>query len=526
MSASLHRAQPGALHRLAQFLQVVTLLVACAALLLLLWIAARRDGYPFDLEWMEGSMLCHALRLLNGQPIYGPPSVDFIPHLYTPLYPAVVAALGAVTGDVTYVGGRLISLLSFLLSLLYGGWLCLRAAPAADDGAAAPWPLRPGVLGLCALALPVLGFNVVGGWYDLCRSDSLQLFLSVLGLGVCWRYRDSHRAMVGGAVLLCLSFFAKQTAAPLIALGGVAIFVSRPRQGLTLLVAGVVTFALGVLWLNHWSSGWFWTYIFRLHQQHAFDRTRALDLTPRVLGRALGPALLLVPWALWQHGRTARGAGLRYLTWLGLAGALTACVAAGTQWSHVNAYIPGLFFPALAVGAAASLLSGGAAWQRVAVAALLLGSLVPRFYRPEPHLPAPGAVQAGAEVLSRLRRAPGEVLIPFHPFYAHLAGKRTYLHRMGVWDVRGTAAGPVRGLSESLREQRFAAIVFDAKVEQTWHDWPDVLRYYRVAERFAGPRTVEGADTVPALLLVPVPDAARGAGSGASPSSSIDLEVQ
>ena len=32
------------------------------------------------------------LRLLQGQPLYGPPSVDFVSYLYTPLYPAVVAA--------------------------------------------------------------------------------------------------------------------------------------------------------------------------------------------------------------------------------------------------------------------------------------------------------------------------------------------------------------------------------------------------------------------------------------------------
>jgi hypothetical protein len=76
---------------------------------------------------------------------------------------------------------------------------------------------------------------------------------------------------------------------------------------------------------------------------------------------------------------------------------------------------------------------------------------------------------------------------------------------MGIWDVRGTAAGPVRGLEEALRERRFALIVFDDKVEWTWQDWPGVLTHYRIVDRFAGPRVVEGARTVPALALTPAP---------------------
>ena len=48
-----------------------------------------RFPYPFGLEWMEGGILAHALRIAEGQPTYAAPSVDFIPFLYTPLYPMV-----------------------------------------------------------------------------------------------------------------------------------------------------------------------------------------------------------------------------------------------------------------------------------------------------------------------------------------------------------------------------------------------------------------------------------------------------
>jgi len=69
--------------------------------------------YPYDLEWMEGGMLHHALRIQTGHGIYTPPSVDFIPYLYTPLYPALLAVLGEIFG-ITYALGRSISMLSLI----------------------------------------------------------------------------------------------------------------------------------------------------------------------------------------------------------------------------------------------------------------------------------------------------------------------------------------------------------------------------------------------------------------------------
>ena len=43
----------------------VAALAAAAQLGLLLYGFARRLLFPFDLEWLEGGMLCHALRLMD-----------------------------------------------------------------------------------------------------------------------------------------------------------------------------------------------------------------------------------------------------------------------------------------------------------------------------------------------------------------------------------------------------------------------------------------------------------------------------
>jgi hypothetical protein len=80
---------------------------------LLVWAIAARFPYPYDLEWMEGGVLHGAARIANGDGIYGPPSVDYISFLYTPLYPGLLALLGSVFG-LSYQLGRLISILALV----------------------------------------------------------------------------------------------------------------------------------------------------------------------------------------------------------------------------------------------------------------------------------------------------------------------------------------------------------------------------------------------------------------------------
>ncbi|HMU40094.1 MAG TPA: glycosyltransferase family 39 protein [Pseudomonadota bacterium] len=489
-------------------LRAGVLVVSALGFLAMLYVAARRLRYPLDLEWMEGGMLCHALRLFRGEGIYVAPSVDFVPHLYTPLYPAIVALVGKLLGDVTYVAARAVSLASFVAAIALCVWWVRKETGSV-------------LAGVAGLAIPAATFAETGGFFDLARADSLQLLLSVAGAYVAF-YSDRRRWKGAlAALLLGAAFFAKQTAAPLAVASVLPLLLWDRRQAVWIGGLGLVGFGLVSLGLSRGSDGWFWTYIFRLHQSHAFFAHRAFVETPLTLFRIVGPGILLVPWAVISQatGRLASaeaGRGLYYTSWLFVAGMGTACLSFGTQWAHTNAYIPGVFFPALAVGMAVGRLlsrddsakkptaSAQLAREALLFCLLSLSVLLPlRRVELAAHIPTAADRQSADALLLRLAGMRGEVLFPFHPFYPHLVGKRTYLHRMGVWDVRGTVAGPVRELFASLRERRFSHIVMDDKVEATWGDWPDILEHYRVAERFSGPRMVEGARTVPALVLLP-----------------------
>jgi hypothetical protein len=507
--------------------RAVAVALAVAALAVLVYAFARRAAYPYDLEWMEGGMLCHALRLAEGKPIYAAPSVDFVPFLYTPLYPAILALLSKVVG-LGYGLARAVSLLSFFAALVLGYVFARR-----EGGSRA--------CALAAMAIPAAAFVPTGAFYDLARPDSLFLGLTTAALTIGWWKRSSHAGAAAAAALLVAAFFTKQTASPFMIALGVAYLVAS-RRVVPVYLGTLALLGLPALWLsNHFTDGWFWTYIFRMHQQHGFDRVLAFWSAPLRLFLLIGPAALLVPWALARRPSPS----LWYAAWIAAAGAGVACVGYGTQWAYLNAFIPGVFFPSLAAGVAAGRLIGAGSTSGltlatprdatprlrphvvyVALAATLAiapGTLVPlvgRFaprrwklhvetptgYDVRPYLPRPEDRARGYELVARIAATPGDVLIPFHPFYARLAGKRTYLHRMGVLDVNGAGLGSPRGLAEALAEHRFAAVVMDDKFDNDRYRpelWPGLLTRYQIADRFTGPKVVTGAPTEPRYWLQP-----------------------
>jgi hypothetical protein len=492
-----------------KILRAVALLLAAWFAGCFAWMMAHRLGYPYDLEWMEGGQLTHSLRILNHQPLYAPPSVDFISYLYTPFYPLLVAGVAKITG-LGYLIGRLISLFSFLTATVMGYVFARREG--GDRAAAA-----------CAMAIPVAAYVPTGQWYDLARPDSLYLALVAVAVMVGWWKRHSYSGGIICALLLVAAFFTKQTASPFMIALGIAFLAVNWRvaiiYALTLAAAGLPL----LWWANHSTSGWFWTYVFQLHQSHEFYRARAWLSTPLWLLALLGPPALLIPWAIARK----RSPGLIWATWFALVGAGVACVGFGTQWAHINALIPGIFFPAIAVGTAAGRLMAPTPprLRPAVVFALLAGGLLtapgllvrafgpslPRDwawhlhrstgYDPRPYVPTAADRALGDQVIAQLRAAPGDVLIPFHPFYAYLAGKPTHLHRMGVMDVHQ----PVRGLAEAIEAQQFSLAIFDDKIDGNWAYWPRLLEKYAVTSTVGGPRCIAGAQTQPKYVLTPKP---------------------
>jgi hypothetical protein len=528
-------------------------------LAVLYYVFWARLSFPLDLEWMESGMLVHAKRVADGQPLYGPPTVDFASFLYTPLHPWLLGTLGRVAG-LSYTLGRALSVLAFTATLglaLKAAWRAASAATLASgakapasvaapaSGAAGPGSppdrvaaatgrggldarrgARADALAVFALAAGAVAaaYDWTGGWYDLVRNDSLQVALAVGGLYALAVAGRSGRGVLVGGALLGLAFFAKQTAVFPILAAGLGMLFIRWRL-LPLLVAVVGTVAgLGTLWLNHHTDGWFWFYVFELHQSH---RTFTEQLWPAAPGhlwdRASGLYLAGLAAALLWGGAALLRRRLppQGLLWLlaALGGVTAGVVGRATQWSHDNAYIPAVIFPAifvavattearalLAAGPAAPPARGwraavlrhrrllrGAGWvPAVLLGAHLLQAGVPDIRR---HVPDARAWQQAHRLIARLQRLgrEGEVYVPYHPWYSVIAGGRGHGHIMNVNDVSFTRRLPpekkagwlgdpgqrrervraarqklMRSIRRALGSGRFAVVIHDRALIAGW----------------------------------------------------------
>jgi hypothetical protein len=497
--------------------RVLLVALSAAALAQLAFAVARRIPYPYDLEWMEGGMLCHALRVVEGQPIYAEPSSRFVALPYTPLYALVVALLAPVFG-LGYVPARAVSIVAFAGALVVA-YRLVRGEGGSRAVAAG------------AAALPAAAFGPTGAWYDLVRVDSLFLALLAATVMTAWRRRGPAGG-VAAAVLATAAFFTKQTALPFAAAVGLWLLLSD-RRAAAAYAATLAVLGGGLLaWAQLSSGGWFWTYAFRLHQGAGFSPLDAMVFTPARLALLLAPGLVLLAWAL----RRARTPGLAYATGMAGAAVLVSGLGAGLEWSYHNALIPGVYFLALAAGVAAAALER----SRPRAAALLLaaaiatapGALValtatmlPRDWRPRlalplgygvgDVLPTPADRLRGDALLKRLAETPGDVLVPAHSFYPHLVGKPTHLHAINLDDLGRAHLGVPRDLVQEMRARHFSLVVVDAEeplltgadgaaqAEAAVGNVPALSRCYRLAERVEGPRVFSGGRFQPCCLLVP-----------------------
>jgi hypothetical protein len=341
--------------------------------------------------------------------------------------------------------------------------------------------------------------------------EAAALFAALVGRG--WR----SAALAG--LLIALAFFTKQTASVLGIGVGAGLLVAGWRRALVYGGVAAIALAAGLLLLNLTSHGWFWTYVFKLHQSHGFNGHLAFVDTPVRIARYAAPtffALGLAALGLFLGGKLRRSDAL--LAAGALAGFVASCLGFGTQWAFENAFIPAVYFPAFAaavLGARLAALAVEEAKLGAAVFACVvcggLGLQAVKVGRPDMRRWVPSAEDhaAAGRFLAQLRGLQGDVFIPFHPYYNVLAGKPPHTHRMGVLDVSAMMGRPAR-LDQALADQKFAYVILDWK-SQPW-EWPTLAARYHDVHQFRdgvdAVRSFSGADTSPRRLLAPNPPAA------------------
>src|SRR5258706_7971383 len=216
-------------------------LVAGLAILtgMFIYSVARRLGYPYELEWMPGSVLDHVERVRAGLPVYAAPTTQWIPYLYTPLYYWVAAVF---TGS--FFGCRVISLIATVVqaACIYRlAWLGTRSR----------------FWSMVAVGFFFACFAYSGDWYDLERPDTLCMAIVMVASVFLASSRRSP-AVVAAGVLFGLAFFAKQQAGVFI-LAGIAALLIQRRWSHAAMFATASLGVVGVLTavMNARTGGWF-----------------------------------------------------------------------------------------------------------------------------------------------------------------------------------------------------------------------------------------------------------------------------
>ncbi|MBK9102861.1 MAG: glycosyltransferase family 39 protein [Austwickia sp.] len=473
--------------------------IAAVPVLVYLVVAAARVGYPYELEWMEGGSVELARRVAAGQPLYGPPTLEFTPWPYPPGY----AALAALAAELVGPGFAALRWVSIVASLVVLAALVLILRQVSGR-----W--LPGVV---AAGVYAATYGPAGLSADVGRVDSVLVALVLLALLAAIR----ARAAAGGvlvAVILVAASATKQTAVP-IALVMLAVLVWRRRRAGSVaaaLYAGLL--ALGVGAADRWSLGWFVDYVVALLPGHPVVGHQFVTFWLVDLGLVLLPVVLLALFARFARfdrrtagGGPSPGAGREPGLDLPVAVAAALVLVAWASRLHsggaVNVLMTAYAGAALLVGLAVARLQGSR--RGVVAVALALGAQVLVTLPSVRHaVPTAADRQAGDAVVAALTALPGRVLLPDHPYYLTLAGKTPAAHTVAISDV--LRAGPSRARDALLARLGTGPSAELADVQVIVLDRDDDLALFnpQALTDFARVRLAPGAGTADPTVFSPV----------------------
>jgi 4-amino-4-deoxy-L-arabinose transferase-like glycosyltransferase len=209
-----------------------------AFVLLLAVTMLLRARYPFELEWMEGATLEHVRRVLQGKPLYGKPSLEFVAFAYPPFYYYVAAGVARITGD-GFLALRLVSIAATFGSL---GLIFMIVRREAG-----------GTAGTVAAGLYAATYAASGGWMDLGRVDALYLFFALLTCFVLIR-AWKPRTFVEAGICAGLALLTKQPITVSLAPIAIYLLVKRTWRFLWFGAAAILVGA-GIEWFLDFRSG-------------------------------------------------------------------------------------------------------------------------------------------------------------------------------------------------------------------------------------------------------------------------------
>ncbi len=441
---------------LAALIDGGVIIAAGAFAKVLAWVFAQRVGFPYALEWLDNSMLQHALKVARGLAIYVTPTLEFTPLIYPPVF-SWLGALAVQLGGPTLVPLRVISIASTVVS----AFLLYRIARMET---------RSHLAGVLSAGLFLAMYRISGSFYDIARVDALFLALVLAGVYLARTATRPAAWATAGAVFAVAALTKHPAALVVAALSAEAVLRNR-RGALAMPIAFGVILAGVSISIDISTGGMFSYYMIVLPGGDPWSAEIFLNAFTKDL---LGPLPIAIAASLgflaasWMARR-------EWLFWA----ALLVAAAAGSGWSR--AHVGGASNTLMPAYATLALLGGigfGAfrTWasrlpESSATAARALAGLVALVqfaglvYTPWNLTPSARDTAANVSLVRRMTEAGGEVFAPYDDYLAYQTGQRSLANASAIENVDRVpfpvAVEMRAALDREVVSKRYALIVLD-----------------------------------------------------------------
>ena len=408
---------------------------------------AHRVFYPFELNWLEGEMFLNSLRVLEGKAIYQEPSSEFITEIYPPFFYWIGSFSLFIFGK-NMLALRLISLCSVVL-LIY---LIHKISIHEKKGVATS---------LTGISIFLAFYQVSGTWYDVARVDMLFLAITSWGLYFLSFHKNIWKLLLGTIILIFASF-TKQSGVFYVFAAFLYFFLKDRKKSIFFIGTFFSIFILIVYIYNLLTNGWFLVYTFNNPRHIPISDSFISDIIKDIL--PVLPILSFVSWDI-LHRVFKRREYPDIWDFSFLISILSFIFIRCRTGSYLNDHIPLTYFASIIFGLKIFNKDGyflkNKFHLKTISRAILIIQMIILLYNPLKYTPSQSSIDFGKTFIKKIGETKGEVFIPYHQFYAYLAGKKTYLSAGAFWAYRFGRFYNPEEIVDKVGKKEFNLIVTD-----------------------------------------------------------------
>jgi hypothetical protein len=488
--------------RFALLLKIGVTVFGAGYTILYFILSIPRLLFPYEIEWMEGSMLDQALRIFQGKSLFVIPSIHMVNWQYQPLYYYAVAAAMQLFG-ITFFAGRFVSFISILVSAILI-FVLIRKETSSW------WFAFLGPSFLFA------AYGVTGYWYEIARVDTLMLAFLLISFALVVTRRKIY-TLIFASFFLALAFFTKQQALMYAAPVIFWLFLSDKRSAIIYTASIILFVAAGILLFNFDSGGWYSYYTFTIPRSmgNSFHWDKIIMVLPEYLFTQYAAGTVLILFFLVNY-RQSKIVLLKSVTGLYILLTLTAVAQLGIFLGHAGAYrnaaIPlaatmALFLPIISFHLMKSEASKATYFIHIVLCIQFVG-LFYSFKNVPLVLITKNDYIAGRAFLNELQSIPGDVFFPQHGFFPLYAGKNTYANELAAEECHDVGDTTARRFWSEWEQayigKKYNAIIID---EGPFKPYDSIPGYTYVGEMNHGAHPfvtrITDATSIPRYLYLP-----------------------